>query len=683
MTVTGKRLISGSSHAFPWGNWVSVLVLTGMGAGIYLANSPLPTAAQQNMLLVAVAVTGLIALGIFCQAALVTLRYFRYRGLQLELTPETAVTGSEFSGTLFVPIPFRVGCEFKVALSAAQLTAVSERDSDSDSNRYRTSSRPLHSDACSARAEASGPGTLLHFAFRLPADAQRSLGYAESVVWTDATAGRTYVKWQITISAEVPGIDLDETFEIPVVRPGASEMPLPAGHNPSFAMARTGSEVRITQAAWKKPGEPGAVGNMLGVGTLATMLVFGWEIGGTLGAWLFAAGAIPMAAIAAYFAQELAVTISPTQLRIVRRIGTYTLMDVGIERARIKAVEIVPSFGRHADSFPARTVRVRTREDQTYALAEFMIRTRDVLALCNLVAARLALGTQVIVGARELQQAQTVHVYEPWLKPGVKLVGRLLILGIAGWLSWPWFNAFYEANWGEKSAKAATVQTTAAPAAALPPVTAGTPSVDADVTSARWWTRFEHAMEVNSARRFDEAEKQLRRILSDVERESGAGHPFAGLLHYHLAMVHGNQQRKADREAELKLTLDIFERQPVNTVKAALGPMGSQIDRESVARDLGDLLWDLRRAADAYGYYEKAYAAAAELDTTEDVRNDRLALAAAGVMVTSCTLQKWDVAEKAMAEVKQRYPAASPGAQPRLKYWIDSGEPRLKARNCA
>lgn len=690
MPPSGKRLISGSSHAFPWGNWLSVVFLTGMGAAIYLVNSPLPTATQQNMLLAAVATTGLIALGISWQAALVTLRHLRYRGLQLGLAPETAVAGNEFAGTVLVPVPFRAGCEFKVALSATELTAVRVRDSKSDTDSYRTVSRPLHSDACSARAEASGQGTLLQFAFRLPTDAPQSLGYEESVVWTDATAARVYVRWHLTISAEVPGIDLDETFEIPVVRPGASELALPAGHNPSFAMARSADSLTITQPAWRKPGKPGTAADMLGAGMVASAILFGVEAGGFLGGMLFLAGAALAAAIVTYFAQELAVSISPAELRIVRRIGKYTLMDVRIERARIKAVEAVPSFGRYADGVAARTVRVRTVDGQTYALAEFMTRTRDILALCNLAAARLALGPKAILGAGELQQQLPVHVYEPRQAPGVKPAGGLLALAIAGWLVWPWVNAFYEANWGEKPAKVAAVLPVS-PASVerapverpAPPVQAGTPPVAADVTGTRWWPRFGRAMEVNSARRFDEAEQELRRILADVERESGAGHPFAGLLHYHLAMIHGNQQRKADREAELKRTLDIFERQPVKTVKAALGSMGWQIDKESVARELGDLLWDRRRAADAYVYYEKAYAAVAELETTDDVRNDRLALAAAGVMVTSCTLQKWEIAEKAMAEVKQRYPAASPGAKPTLKYWIDSGEPRLKARNCS
>jgi hypothetical protein len=35
-----------------------------------------------------------------------------------------------------------------------------------------------------------------------------------------------------------------------------------------------------------------------------------------------------------------------------------------------------------------------------------------------------------------------------------------------------------------------------------------------------------------------------------------------------------------------------------------------------------------------------------------------------------------------MAELKQRYPTVGADAQRFLKYWIDTGEPRLQARKC-
>jgi hypothetical protein len=43
---------------------------------------------------------------------------------------------------------------------------------------------------------------------------------------------------------------------------------------------------------------------------------------------------------------------------------------------------------------------------------------------------------------------------------------------------------------------------------------------------------------------------------------------------------------------------------------------------------------------------------------------------------------KWDIADEAMAELKERYPTVDEETQRFLKYWIDTGEPRVRARKC-
>jgi hypothetical protein len=88
------------------------------------------------------------------------------------------------------------------------------------------------------------------------------------------------------------------------------------------------------------------------------------------------------------------------------------------------------------------------------------------------------------------------------------------------------------------------------------------------------------------------------------------------------------------------------------------------------------------RYGDAYAYYERAHAAARDLDTTEYSRNRKLAGSAAGLMATACMLGRWDVADRAMAELKERIGKVEPAEQKRLEYWIRTGEPRLKARKC-
>ena len=51
-------------------------------------------------------------------------------------------------------------------------------------------------------------------------------------------------------------------------------------------------------------------------------------------------------------------------------------------------------------------------------------------------------------------------------------------------------------------------------------------------------------------------------------------------------------------------------------------------------------------------------------------------------MATACAQAKWDLADQAMAELKVRYARVDASAREGLKYWIDTGEPRLKARKC-
>ena len=61
------------------------------------------------------------------------------------------------------------GRDFKVTLGAVELTA--ERYRKNDRDQYRQVTRSLYNAELGARAEPAGAGTLLRFAFVLPADA--------------------------------------------------------------------------------------------------------------------------------------------------------------------------------------------------------------------------------------------------------------------------------------------------------------------------------------------------------------------------------------------------------------------------------------------------------------------------------------------------------------------------------
>lgn len=95
-----------------------------------------------------------------------------------------------------------------------------------------------------------------------------------------------------------------------------------------------------------------------------------------------------------------------------------------------------------------------------------------------------------------------------------------------------------------------------------------------------------------------------------------------------------------------------------------------------------DRYWDKRDYAEAYKYYRQAYDAAFALDYFDDSRNRKLAFSSSGVMATACMLGKWEEADRAMGELKQRYHDLKPENRKKMDYWIETGEPRLKRRQC-
>jgi hypothetical protein len=147
-------------------------------------------------------------------------RYLRYRHLALYLDPYPGAVGGEVAGTVEVPIAHNARQTYKVVLSAARYRETSEDYTDSDGKtrtRTKTDRTLLWQDEASADAEHSPAGTRLKFRFSVPRDAPESEEERE-----DKTSGyltrpaRVSLKWELRFQAAVPGVDLDETFVIPV-----------------------------------------------------------------------------------------------------------------------------------------------------------------------------------------------------------------------------------------------------------------------------------------------------------------------------------------------------------------------------------------------------------------------------------------------------------------------------------
>ncbi|HKU48063.1 MAG TPA: tetratricopeptide repeat protein, partial [Burkholderiales bacterium] len=248
----------------------------------------------------------------------------------------------------------------------------------------------------------------------------------------------------------------------------------------------------------------------------------------------------------------------------------------------------------------------------------------------------------------------------------VKVAGGVLVGGFFVWQAWPFF-------FSERPRAQPVVTVTPAPA----PVqrVALAPAQD-------WRGAFDQARSALNESRLADAEGLFRQSLAFVEKEHGAEHPAAGVVLHQLALTYERRQRPADQEATLKRALAVFERHRPREAKAALGTLGNFVDKENVARYLGDMYWDRRNYGESFVYFRKAHDAALEVDVEPEIRNMKRAYTSAGVMKTACMIGQWAIADDAMAELKRRYPTVSASTQRYLKYWIETGEPRLQARRC-
>jgi len=735
------------------------------------------------------------------------LRHLRFGGAIL-LLDHPAGPGGAVAGSVSVPIPFDPAHRYHAVLRATEHAA------HRAGGKLQTTTRTLFEEQGEVRAEPAAGGTRLRFSFPLPPDAPPSERYGESLTWTSGTVDRVYLQWHLQFSADVPGIDLEEAFEVNVLRSAppvaakaplaaapASRAPLPAGHNPAFQYERVGDRVRIAQPAWKKPGNIGSAWNIfLGVtvGLLfAGIGVFVFREGAwVVGAVFFAVGALCVVGALGYLAHEVAVEVDGEGLHIVRRIGPVVFKDVRLYRAQIAAIEAVAeSQAQQHGSTLTRSVRVRERDGSTHIVAELMPRAQDAVALRNLIAARLALGAEARVGSATVAPPTPRETKPPASSASFKWAGGLVVLAVVAYQAWPFIRDVVlgwrpqprveqaaaprfqyvnvtgkgfgaEAHGADLRVRVAEIRlestgklpktryvalglsvsrrvgntyqsagslmdrevrgelgvtaevlrdqvfvvrgaaahcaqggceatlllqievtpnvahTENTGTAALPVSATREIAAPVEAPPKYWDTHLNRASAAVQEGRVEEGMRLFDETIAFVRTNFGAEHPIEAYVLVRKAAMHQRQKDTVAREQALLRAAAILERHPAAEAKRAIGAGGAWMDKEMVARELGDLYWDARRYADGLAYYQRAYAAVPELDTTDYSRNLKLASSSAGIMATACVLQKWDIADRAMAELKSRYPQVKPESQRGLKYWIDTGEPRLKARKC-
>jgi len=204
--------ISDSSRSTMWGSWAfsTLWNLISFPTG-YLALR----AAQQegNGKAYIGLLFPLVGSGLLIWAIRNTLRHRRFGTSVLELSTLPGTIGHRFAGQVRAS-----GVLQSVESFAVTLSCINRVTSGSGKNQS-TSERILWQEEQRVRAEAArdagGMFTRIRIEFRLPQDARA----------TDSTSSRDQILWRLSVSADVPGVDYASTFEVPVFRTAASDLP--------------------------------------------------------------------------------------------------------------------------------------------------------------------------------------------------------------------------------------------------------------------------------------------------------------------------------------------------------------------------------------------------------------------------------------------------------------------------
>lgn len=160
-----------------------------------------------------------------------TLQVRKFGEIVLQMNPLPGSLGGEVGGVVELPVPFRAGQAFSVSLSCQKSTR----------HNNGTTQELVWQDTGRAVAAPAAGGTRIAFRFAVPAQLPPS---------GDAPVGSH--QWVVRVTADLPGIDLDRSFQIPVVAsasPQASTLDVPLAPSLEPVTQLSATIVRIAQQA--------------------------------------------------------------------------------------------------------------------------------------------------------------------------------------------------------------------------------------------------------------------------------------------------------------------------------------------------------------------------------------------------------------------------------------------------
>ena len=141
-----------------------------------------------------------VGIGLLGWAVNRTREWNRFGPTPVTLDPFPGSIGGHVGGTIDLALPYDANHQFELAL-----TNIKSYVSGSGKNRSRKE-KAKWQDIIVAHAETTGSGTRLTFRFDVP----------EGLDESDAEREDTYYIWRLGLTAEIDGVDLDRSYDIPV-----------------------------------------------------------------------------------------------------------------------------------------------------------------------------------------------------------------------------------------------------------------------------------------------------------------------------------------------------------------------------------------------------------------------------------------------------------------------------------
>ena len=181
-----------------WTAWVFALIWNSISSSVVFF---LPQAVEEGNLPALVAlIFPLVGLWLIYRAVRLTVQRRRFGESTVQLDTLPGVIGGRLAGTLAIPSGFPPGAALMLRLTCV--------------NRWRTRGRNNSSgesivwqeEAPPASVYSAGGAVTVPFAFAIPADAKPS----------DTSGEGTGILWRLSAAAQIPGVDFESDFEVPV-----------------------------------------------------------------------------------------------------------------------------------------------------------------------------------------------------------------------------------------------------------------------------------------------------------------------------------------------------------------------------------------------------------------------------------------------------------------------------------